>query len=117
MNLVIANYKKYGDPMNEKLAKPMPPPATQSVNAEEPEWPEKDKVTLKWLKDYMPMHIWVWLAGAFFTVASTAFGFGYWAGSTLGIKPEIQNTKSLPTPTPESTKVPPAPMKNKSPNG
>jgi hypothetical protein len=73
MKLVISNYKKYGDPKLEKPA----PPTTQSASAEEMKWPEKDKVTLKWLVEHMPATIWLGLIAAFCAVAVTAVGVGY----------------------------------------
>lgn len=86
---IVDQYGKYGEPRMRAgyapKAAPAAAPAAEPISpakAAEPEWPQKDKLTLYWLLKNMPMSAWA-------VVGALCVG-AYGLGTTVGAWPSVQ---------------------------
>lgn len=104
-------YKKYGDPKQDKTragqglieAKLGANPAA-ALAPPEPEWPQKEKLTLYWLFKHMPFSAWV--AVALFVVGAFTFGItvGNWTSVQTILAKWAEPTPVKAAPVPEPAK-------------
>jgi hypothetical protein len=117
LKLVVKNYEKYGDPnVSSRLyaietvpVQDLAPISDANANPHavsktvEPLLFEKEKMTLRWVLDNVPVQFWLWLGSAGVALFIAGFSVGGWQPITEGIRSwsaaqKVQPQAVAPTP-------------------